>query len=111
MSWLTEPWGSEIVRLAGIELVLLGSVAGALGVFVVLRGLSFATEALAHAVLPGAVAAAILGGPIAVGAAATASITALALGGAPPARLQRHGDGGGPCRRARARRHDSLPAT
>lgn len=87
MSWLTEPWSSDIVRLAGAELILVGALAGALGVFVVLRGLAYAGEALAHTVLPGAAMAALIGGPIALGATVTAAGAAAIIGGSPRRRL------------------------
>lgn len=70
MDWLTDPWATDLITRAGLELVLVGMLGGALGVFVVLRGLSFTVEAFAHTVLPGAVLAAAFGGSIIAGGAA-----------------------------------------
>ncbi len=72
MNWIAEPWRSELVARAGIELIVVAVLCGALGVFVILRGLSYAGDAFAHAVFPGAVAAATVGASIRLGALATA---------------------------------------
>jgi ABC-type Mn2+/Zn2+ transport system permease subunit len=53
MEWLTAPLQQELVRRALIELALVGVACGVVGVFLVLRGLSFLAEALGHSVLPG----------------------------------------------------------
>lgn len=70
MSWLTDPWATDFVTRAGLELTLVGVLGGVLGVFVVLRGLPYTVEAFAHTVFPGAVLAAVLGGSIVAGGAA-----------------------------------------
>jgi manganese/iron transport system permease protein len=67
VSWLTEPWSTELVARAGIELVLVGIVGGVLGVFVVVRGLPYTVEAFSHTIFPGAVLAAAFGGSIVIG--------------------------------------------
>lgn len=90
MSWLTEPWSTELVTRAGLELVLIGALGGALGVFVVVRGLPFTVEAFSHAVFPGAVVAAALGGSIVLGGLVAA--VAAAVGMALAARHLRTGD-------------------
>jgi manganese/iron transport system permease protein len=68
-----------------LEMVLVGVAAGALGSFVVVRGLAFTGEAFAHTVFPGAVVAAILGFSIPAGALtfglASAACVALILRG------------------------------
>ncbi len=79
MSWLTDPWATELVTRAGIELALLGVVGGALGVVVVLRGLPFTVEAFSHTVLPGAVLASVLGGSIVLGGLAAAVAAAVGI--------------------------------
>lgn len=70
MGWLTDPWATDLVTRAGLELVLVGILGGALGVFVVLRGLPYTVEAFSHTVFPGAVLAAAFGGSIVAGGAA-----------------------------------------
>jgi manganese/iron transport system permease protein len=75
VDWLLEPWGSEIMRRAFGEAIVMGAVAGALGCFVLLRGLAFLGESVAHTLILGVVVAFILGGPVALGAAVAAAAT------------------------------------
>ena len=79
MSLLTDPWGTELVTRAGIELTLIGILGGVLGVFVVVRGLPYTVEAFAHTVLPGAVLAVALGGSIVLGGLAAAAAAAIGI--------------------------------
>jgi ABC-type Mn2+/Zn2+ transport system permease subunit len=55
ISALTGPLEFELTRRALLEVTLVGLACGAVGVFVVLRGLSFIGDALAHCVVPGVV--------------------------------------------------------
>ncbi len=79
IGWLTDPFSDPIVRRAALEVVLLGVSGGLLGCWIVLYGLAYSTESLAHALLPGLVAAALLGIPIIVGGAAGVLVAALAI--------------------------------
>ncbi len=79
MSWLTDPWSTELVTRAGLELVLVGVLGGALGVFVVVRGLPFTVEAFSHTVFPGAVLASALGGSIIAGGLAAGLAAAIGI--------------------------------
>ena len=76
---LLEPWRSGIVSRALIEVVLLGAAAGPLGCWVVLYGLSYSAESLAHALFPGLVIAALAGFPLVLGAALGALVAAPAI--------------------------------
>ena len=76
---LTEPFSSPVVARAAAELALLGVVAGVLGTWVVLWGLSYSAESLAHAMFPGLVLAALTGIPLLVGGAAGLLVAALAI--------------------------------
>ena len=49
---LLGPLEFELTRRALIEVTLVGLACGAVGVLVVLRGLSFIGDALAHCVVP-----------------------------------------------------------
>lgn len=63
--------------------VLVGLVCAVIGAFVVLRGMAFFGDALAHAVLPGVAVAYLLGGsqgPLFWGALGAAVLTALGIG-------------------------------
>ena len=59
--WFADPLQYEFMRRALIEVVLMGAVTGAIGTYVVLRGLSFIGDALSHAIFPGIVIAYLLG--------------------------------------------------
>jgi len=50
---LAEPWEQGIMRRALLEVALIGTVAGALGCWIVLYELSYSAESLAHALFPG----------------------------------------------------------
>jgi ABC-type Mn2+/Zn2+ transport system permease subunit len=76
---LLEPWSEPVVRRALVEVVLLGVAGGALGCWVLLFGLAYPAESLAHAVLPGLVLAALLGLPLLLGGAAGLVVAALAM--------------------------------
>lgn len=69
IEWLTDPLAQRIVVRGIVELTLLGVVSGALGCWIVLSGRSYSAESLAHAMLPGLVAAALLGVPLLLGGA------------------------------------------
>lgn len=76
---VTEPLHSPVVARAAGELALLGVVSGVLGCWIVLWGLSYSAESLAHAMLPGLVLAALTGIPLLVGGAAGLLVAAVAI--------------------------------
>lgn len=80
MTWLlarvAEPWETGLVVRGMLAIIAVGVTTGAIGVFVVLRGLAFTGEAFAHAVFPGAVLAAMLGASIPAGALAFGLVAA-----------------------------------
>jgi manganese/iron transport system permease protein len=67
------------MRLALIEVLVMGVVAGFLGTYVVVRGLAFVGDAIAHAVFPGVVIAFLANASLFAGAAAFGVFTALAI--------------------------------
>jgi ABC-type Mn2+/Zn2+ transport system permease subunit len=79
---LVVPWEQAIDRRAFLEVVLLGLTGGALGCWIIFYNLSYAAESLAHALLPGLVAAALLGFPLILGGAAGLAVAALAIAAA-----------------------------
>jgi ABC-type Mn2+/Zn2+ transport system permease subunit len=79
---LVAPWEQAIDRRAFLEVVLLGLTGGALGCWIIFYNLSYATESLAHALLPGLVAAALLGLPLILGGAVGLAVAALAIAAA-----------------------------
>src|SRR3972149_7974679 len=85
MDWLITPFSSnEFMRqalLAGILVSIAGAVAGT---FVILRGLAFIGDALAHGVLPGIALAFLLGFPGVLGAAIGAAFMICGVTVIPP---------------------------
>jgi ABC-type Mn2+/Zn2+ transport system permease subunit len=76
---LADPWGEPIMRRAFAEVVLLGIAGGALGCWVIFYNLSYSAESLAHSLLPGLVAAALLGLPLLLGGALGIVVAAIAI--------------------------------
>jgi ABC-type Mn2+/Zn2+ transport system permease subunit len=74
MGWLADPFHAEFMQralLAGMLAVLASSI---VGTWVVLRGLSFIGDALAHGVIPGIALAVLWGFNLTVGALLTAGV-------------------------------------
>ena len=80
MDALLEPLRYEFFLRALVAAALVGTVCAVVGTFVVLRGIAFIGDAVAHAAFPGVVAAVILGIPFHLGAAVAALGTAMAIG-------------------------------
>jgi manganese/iron transport system permease protein len=70
-----EPFRLGLMQRALVQVVVISAVGGAVGCFVVIRGLSFTGESLAHTVLPGVVAAYAIGVSLLLGAAVLAAVT------------------------------------
>ncbi|MFN0148327.1 MAG: metal ABC transporter permease [Dehalococcoidia bacterium] len=77
---LVEPWTYAFMQRALLEVVVVGVLCGMVGSFVVLRGLAFIGDALAHAVFPGVVLSYLAGRSILIGAFAFGLITAVGVG-------------------------------
>ena len=77
---LWAPWESGLVARAGVEIALLALVAGTLGCWIVLYELSYTTESLSHALLPGLVLAALTGIPLLLGGAVGLVVAVIAIG-------------------------------
>jgi manganese/iron transport system permease protein len=80
MGWLLEPLTYPFIRSGLIAVVLIGFVCAVLGVYVVLRSMAFIGDALAHTILPGLVAAYLLGLNLLGGAVVAGVATALGIG-------------------------------
>lgn len=80
MDWLLEPLQFSFIVRALIAAVIVGVVCSVLGAYVVLRGMAFFGDALAHTILPGVVVAFLLGWPLAIGALVMGILTALGIG-------------------------------
>jgi ABC-type Mn2+/Zn2+ transport system permease subunit len=80
ISWLVEPLNYAFIVRSLQAAVVVGIVCSVLGTYIVLRGMAFFGDALAHTILPGVVVAFLLGWPLAVGALIMGIITALGIG-------------------------------
>jgi manganese/iron transport system permease protein len=80
ISFLVEPWQYGFFQRAILEVSIVGILCGLVGCFVVLRGLAFIGDALAHAVFPGVVLSYLAGQSILIGAFVFGGITALGVG-------------------------------
>jgi ABC-type Mn2+/Zn2+ transport system permease subunit len=83
LAFLIEPLRYDFMLRALAAAVMVGLVCAVVGSFVVLRGMAFFGDALAHAILPGVAVAYLVGGtsgPLFWGALGAAVTTALGIG-------------------------------
>ncbi|MEW6241881.1 MAG: metal ABC transporter permease [Chloroflexota bacterium] len=80
MSWIFQPLTYEFMQRGLLASVIVGVLCAVMGTYVVLRGMAFLGDALAHAILPGVAIAYILRGDLLVGAGIAAVIVALSIG-------------------------------
>lgn len=80
LHWLTEPFTFAFMVRSLIAALIVGLVCPILGTYVVLRGLAFLGDALAHIILPGVVIAFLLGWPLVTGALVAGILAALGIG-------------------------------
>jgi len=80
MAFLLDPLQFSFIVRALIAAVVVGVVCSVLGTYIVLRGMAFFGDALAHTILPGVVIAFLLGWPLAVGALIVGILAALGIG-------------------------------
>jgi ABC-type Mn2+/Zn2+ transport system permease subunit len=80
MDIILEPLGLAFFVRALIASAMVGLICAVVGTYVVLRGVAFIGDAIAHAGFPGVVFAYMIGIPFYIGAAIAAVSTALAIG-------------------------------
>jgi len=80
LAWLGEPFTYPFMLRGLAAALTVGVVCPVLGAYVVLRGMAFFGDALAHIILPGVVAAFLLGWPLVSGALIVGVVAALAVG-------------------------------
>lgn len=78
--WLLEPLAYGFMQRGLLASVIVGVVCAVIGSYVVLRGMAFLGDALAHAILPGVALAYLLGGNLTLGALIAAIAVALLIG-------------------------------
>jgi manganese/iron transport system permease protein len=79
-NWLSEPFQYVFMQRALLAVAMVSAVSAVIGAFVVLKGLAFIGDALAHASFAGVAVAFVLGGSIYLGAVVAAIATAMAIG-------------------------------
>ena len=80
LDWLIEPLNYGFMVRALAASVMVGVICSTIGVFVILQGMAFFGDALAHIILPGIVIAFLLGWPLAVGALIAGILAAMGIG-------------------------------
>jgi len=80
VTWLLEPLTYAFMQRGLLASVIVGVVCAVIGCYVVLRGMAFLGDALAHAILPGIAVAYLLGGNLTAGALVAAVVVALLIG-------------------------------
>lgn len=83
-TWLIEPLGYPFMLRGLIAAIIVGIVCAVLGTYIVLRGMSFLGDALAHAILPGVAVGYLWGGGsqfwVSMGALLASIFTAFGIG-------------------------------
>ncbi|CAL9486591.1 Manganese transport system membrane protein MntB [Streptomyces sp. enrichment culture] len=79
MEWLLEPFAVSFVQRALWGGILVSLICALAGTWVVLRGMAFLGDAMAHGMLPGVALASLLGGSLLIGAAASAGAMAFGV--------------------------------
>jgi ABC-type Mn2+/Zn2+ transport system permease subunit len=80
MSWFLEPLQYSFMLRGLFASMIVGILCAVMGTYVVLRGMAFLGDALAHAILPGVAIAYLLHGNLLVGAIVAAVVIALSIG-------------------------------
>jgi manganese/iron transport system permease protein len=80
LQWLTEPLSYAFMQRSLLASLMVGILCAVLGCYVVLRGMAFMGDALAHAILPGIAIAYLLHGNLLLGGLIAAIIVALGIG-------------------------------
>lgn len=80
MSWLLEPLTYEFMQRGLLASIIVGVLCAVMGTYVVLRGMAFLGDAMAHAILPGVAIAYLLRGDLLIGAGVAAVVIALSIG-------------------------------
>lgn len=80
MPLLLEPFAAEFFARALCGGVLVAVICGVVGTWVVIRGMAFLGEAIGHGMLPGVALATVLGAPVLLGAALSATAMSAAIG-------------------------------
>lgn len=80
MELLVEPLSYGFMQRGLLAAVMVGVICAVVGCYVVLRGMAFLGDAMAHAILPGVAVAYVLKGSLLLGALVAAVVVALGIG-------------------------------
>ena len=80
MSSLIDPLAHGFIWRAFLTAIMVGIICPILGSYVILRGMAFLGDALAHIILPGVIMAYMLGWPLVVGALLVGILAAVGIG-------------------------------
>ncbi len=80
LAWLLDPLGYAFMVRGLAAALIVGVICPILGTYVVLRGMAFLGDAMAHIMLPGVVIAFLLGWPLPLGALVVGVVAALSIG-------------------------------
>ena len=80
MNWLLEPLQYAFMLRGLLAALLVGILCAIMGTYVVIRGMAFLGDAMAHAILPGVAIAYLLQGNLLLGALFAAVLIALGIG-------------------------------
>jgi manganese/iron transport system permease protein len=80
MNWILEPLQYAFMVRGLLAAMIVGVLCAVMGTYVVLRGMAFLGDALAHAILPGIAIAYLLKGNLLIGAIVAAAVIALSIG-------------------------------
>ena len=79
LNWLFDAFGSDVTRRALLGGVLAATMTSLIGTWVVIRGLAFFGDAMAHGVLPGIALAVVWGFDLTLGAALSAVVMVIGI--------------------------------
>ena len=80
MEFLLDPLAYQFIQRGMTASVIVGVLCAVVGCYVVLRGMAFLGDALAHAILPGIAIAYLLKGDLLIGALVAAILVAIPIG-------------------------------
>ena len=80
LNWLIEPLSYGFMWRALLAAIMVGFICSVIGAYVILQGMAFFGDALAHIILPGIVFAFLIGWPLALGALIAGVLAAVGIG-------------------------------
>jgi ABC-type Mn2+/Zn2+ transport system permease subunit len=80
LGWLIKPLSYGFMWRGLLAAMMVGGICSVLGCYVILQGMAFFGDALAHTILPGVVIAYLVGWPLAVGALIFGILSAVGIG-------------------------------